>query len=159
MPTSTSSTSASSTREEPPYQPDWLLAYVNTYNELHAGNLDRLAEIYQQNITFVDPVHKIEGLSQLQDYFNNLYLNMNQCQFVITNTVANGHQAAIYWTMTFSHKKIKSGQDVVVEGHSLLKETDGKVIYQRDYFDVSSMVYEHVPIIGSIIKAIKSRIG
>lgn len=140
-------------------QPDWLNRYVNTYNQLTAQNLNTLANIYSDTITFVDPVHEINGLANLKSYFENLYLNMNTCQFEITNTVNQGDQAAIYWTMTFSHKKIKSGETLTVDGHSLLNEKDGFVVYQRDYFDVASMVYEHVPLVGNMVRFIKKRIG
>lgn len=140
-------------------QPEWLVRYVDTYNILDASHLNLLGDIYHPQTVFVDPVHKIEGLDKLTEYFAGLYQNMNHCQFDITNVVCEGNQAAIYWEMKFSHKKIKAGETLEVIGHSLLKESSGKVIYQRDYFDVGSMVYEHVPILGSVIRLIKQKIS
>ena len=152
-------TSTQSSQGSDANQPDWLEQYVDTYNLLNATNLKLLGDIYHEDVVFVDPVHKIEGLAKLAEYFEGLYQNMNHCEFNVVNSLSSGQQAAIYWDMSFSHKKIKSGETIVVEGHSLLKEQQGKVIYQRDYFDVSSMVYEHVPLLGSVIRAIKQKIS
>jgi hypothetical protein len=35
----------------------------------------------------------------------------------------------------------------------------GKVRYHRDYFDLGAMLYEHLPLLGSLVKTIKRRLG
>jgi hypothetical protein len=63
------------------------------------------------------------------------------------------------WTMLLRHKAIKHGQLIRVEGSSYLKHRNGKVYYHRDYFDLGALVYENVPLIGSLIKLIKNRMS
>jgi len=41
---------------------------------------------------------------------------------------------------------------------SHLKFADGKVISHRDYFDLGEMLYEHIPLLGGVIKSIVGEI-
>lgn len=138
---------------------NWLDNFIHIYNQLHSENLDALSQIYGEDITFVDPVHEIRGLGYLTNYFDHLYQNMNDCVFDVQERIQQGDKAAIYWTMSFSHKKIKNGKRVFVEGHSQLKQQGGLVVYHRDYYDLGEMLYENLPVVGSVVKMIKSKVG
>ena len=59
--------------------------------------------------------------------------------------------------MSYSHKRLNSAQPIQVQGHSLLKMADDKVIYHRDYVDLGAMLYEHIPLLGKVIRTIKAR--
>ncbi|TRX55253.1 nuclear transport factor 2 family protein [Thalassomonas sp. M1454] len=137
--------------------PIWLSNFINIYQQLNTENLDLLNDIYHQDIEFADPMHKIVGLDNLHQYFTNLYTNLTSCHFIINETLCEGDSAAIYWTMEFSHKQLNKGKPVTVEGHSYIKGSQNKVNFHRDYVDVGAMLYEHIPVVGKIIKAIKTR--
>ena len=113
--------------------------------------------IYHPKITFVDPIHKVNGLDNLIIYFDNLYSNVLFCDFKIDDVFFNKNKAAIYWTMRYSHKKLNNAEAITVQGHSLLKMAEQKVIYHRDYVDLGAMLYEHIPLLGKVVKAIKVR--
>ncbi len=137
--------------------PDWLSRFIDVYQQLGVDNVDNIADIYHSNVIFEDPLHRVEGLASLLVYFQGLYTNLSSCSFVINNYFANDEQASIYWHMTFTHSKLNGAMPVSVEGHSHLKEVDGKVIYHRDYLDVGAMLYEHIPVLGHAVKFIKKR--
>lgn len=140
-------------------QPTWLEDFVSVYQQLTKHNLHLLAEIYHHDIAFEDPMHKIDGLDNLSAYFTNLYENLSYCRFDVYQSILNDNQAAIYWQMVFSHKKLKGGEKITVEGHSLLYAHHDKVIFHRDYFDAGSMLYEHVPLLGGMIRFLKGRLA
>lgn len=141
----------------------WLEEFVSTYQNLNCNHLSTLADIYHPNVTFCDPLHQIQGLDNLTIYFQHLYENLISSEFVLTNQIQaepkndRQEQAAIYWQMHLRHRKINSGNTITVEGHSLLRRQDGRVIYHRDYFDIGSMIYEHLPVLGGIVKLIKRK--
>jgi ketosteroid isomerase-like protein len=137
--------------------PDWLNNFISIYQQLSINNLELLSNIYHQDVTFVDPIHKVEGFDNLYDYFKRLYLNLASCDFVIEDVIEQGTYAAIYWKMTYTHKKLNQGKPVTVFGHSHLKARDDKVIYHRDYLDLGVMIYEQLPLIGRVIRWIKSQ--
>ena len=131
--------------------------FLKLYNQLDKSNLELLAHVYGDNIVFEDPLHKIEGLPALTDYFANMYENLNQGQFDIHTSFEQNNKASVYWVMTFSHKKIKQGQTLKVSGNSYLEFENGKVTYHRDYFDAGEMIYQHLPVFSTVINLIKRR--
>ncbi|NMP15086.1 nuclear transport factor 2 family protein [Thalassotalea sp. Y01] len=139
--------------------PGWLNNFVEVYQQLSTDNLDLLERIYHSDVLFEDPMHKVHGYQNLNQYFATLYSNLSACTFRINEVIPGDEQAAIYWQMQFSHPKLNGGDSVSVDGHSHIKQAQGKVIYHRDYLDVGAMLYEHIPVVGRIIKAIKQRAG
>jgi hypothetical protein len=140
-------------------QPLWLSNFNALYQGLNKDNLDCLEQIYAPNIVFVDPLHQVTGLPALTCYFEHLYENLKFCHFEINTTFVDQDQkqGAVYWDMTFVHNKIKKNRRITVSGHTHLKTDNNKVIYHRDYFDLGSMLYEQLPLLGVLIRAIKIR--
>lgn len=139
--------------------PVWLDNFINIYQSLAIDNLASLAQLYHQDITFEDPLHVINGFSDLAAYFDNLYLHVTRCDFVIDQVIHTGNQAGIYWTMTYVHQHLNSGEAITVQGHSLIMGDNDKVVYHRDYIDLGQMLYENVPVLGAIIRWLKRRIN
>ncbi|MEC4089280.1 nuclear transport factor 2 family protein [Pseudoalteromonas rubra] len=140
-------------------QPDWLDNFVRIYNKLDRETLHLLDEIYHPEIQFSDPLHGINGLTNLSTYFSDMYSNVISCQFDIHHSLSQGDQAALYWTMRYRHNRLGKGQEISVEGHSYLKVQDDKVIMHRDYFDAGSLLYEHIPLMGMGIRWLKGRVS
>ena len=131
--------------------------FIDVYQTLNKDNLQLLDEIYHPDIQFADPLHAVNGLEALRDYFKNLYANVISCEFVIENTYSKEENAFIYWTMHYRHPKLNKGQAISVAGHSRLKFAGDKIINHRDYFDVGAMLYRHIPVLGSAVKFIDKR--
>lgn len=141
----------------PTDSPSWLSNFVSVYQSLATNNLELLATIYHSDITFIDPLHQVEGFDDLYQYFESLYQNLITCEFVIEKVIFDGKEAAIYWTMAYQHRKLNKGEMVTVLGSSHIKGKEGKVIYHRDYLDVGAMLYEQIPLFGKLTKWIKAK--
>ncbi len=135
----------------------WLTTFVDVYHELSTDNLHLLTEVYHKNVKFKDPMHELTGFDALYQYFVGLYQNVSYCQFEIQHVVETEQEAALYWTMTYQHKQLNAGKKIAVSGSSHLKQSEGKVIYHRDYIDLGQMLYQHIPVIGKVISWIKNR--
>jgi len=138
-------------------KPLWLSKFIATYEALGVDNFDALAELYHDDVVFQDPLHTIEGLDSLYNYFVGLYENIPYCQFTINEVYFKGNSASVYWVMKFEHPKLNKGEIITVEGHTSLKGVEDKVTYHRDYLDVGQMLYEHIPVLGRIILWLKAR--
>ncbi len=138
------------------YSP-WLQGFIDAYSELGTDNLELLEGIYHPQLVFIDPLHQLEGVDNLIQSFKASYTNISHCNFTIDNVIESGDQAAVYWHMDFSHNKLNGGKVIQVSGHSHLKQRDGLVVFHRDYLDVGAMLYEHIPLLGAIVKRIKSK--
>lgn len=129
------------------------------YQQLNKDNLHLLEEVYHQDVVFEDAAHRLEGWDELQRYFDSLYLNVDLCQFDIKSQLQQDDVGFITWTMSLKHPKLQHGHTIYVNGVSHLKFSHQKVIYHRDYFDLGEMLYENIPVLGSVIRTIKRRLG
>lgn len=135
-------------------------AFLETYKKLSRENISLLNTIYAEDITFIDPAHKIEGLENLRNYFENLYENVTSINFDFSGQIRNQDEGYVQWKMSFSHPKLKRGEIIIVDGASFLQfSSDNKVHYHRDYFDLTSMLHQHLPLVGPLVKLINRRIG
>lgn len=137
--------------------PVWLDNFVRIYGQLSTDNLELLSVIYHDDVVFTDPMHQLNGFKELSSYFESLYTNLLSCDFVIDEVILDGDTAGIYWHMNYQHPKLNSGQRIEVQGHSKISGRDDKVIYHRDYIDLGAMLYEHLPVLGRLVKWLKCR--
>jgi hypothetical protein len=77
--------------------------------------------------------------------------------FVFEDEIVQGNSAVLTWTMSLKHPRLNGGDVVTVPGSTHIRFRD-KVTYHRDYFDGGAMLYEHLPLIGLVIRMIKERV-
>lgn len=134
--------------------------FLEIYNQLNADNIELIQEIYTDDIHFIDPAHEIRGLPKLRDYFTSLYANLNTIHFDFAHPLLTRCEGYVQWTMSMSHPKLKKGADIAVSGATFVKfSDDSRVYYHRDYFDLGAMLYQHLPLIGPVVKTINRRLG
>lgn len=137
----------------------WLQRFVDIYSKLGTDNLGLLEQVYHDDVVFCDPMHQVNGRTALLSYFDRMYSRVIDCRFNIEHVLETENEAAIYWTMVYSHTALNSRKPITVQGHSHIKAQQDRVIYHRDYLDAGAMVYEHIPLLGGVIRGIKKRAG
>ena len=133
--------------------------FKTVFNQLNRDNLGLLEEIYTPDVRFRDPVHALDGLPALRDYYARLYDGVVSCHFDFEAEVIQGRQGMLVWIMHFQHARFRRGETLELRGVSHLRFLDdGRVNDHRDYFDMGEFIYERVPVLGRIIRAIKNRL-
>ena len=139
---------------------DFLAERVKeAYQSLAKDNLSDIETLYTPDIYFEDPSHAVQGKPALMGYFAKQFANLEKCSFKYHSTIVNDTDVFMTWTMFLNHPKLRRGETVRVEGASYLRTRNGKVYYHRDYFDLGSMLYENIPLLGRIIRKLKDRLG
>ena len=138
---------------------DFLRRFATEFAALDAGNLARLGELYSDDVLFRDPLHEVRGLPALQRYFAEMYANVGRLDFDFHgfDQVCDG-EGYLRWTMRYRHPRLRGGAEIAVEGcsHLLWRE---RVYQHRDYFDAGALLYEHLPVLGSVIAWLKRRLA
>jgi ketosteroid isomerase-like protein len=135
-----------------------LERFRDFYRELERDSIANLGEIYRQDVEFCDPVHCIQGLDALRDYFAATMQNVEYCAFDISEFVEQEDRAAAVWTMRLRHPKLKHGATIEVPGASHL-HFDQRIYYHRDFFDLGAMLYEHIPVLGGAVRLVKGKMA
>jgi len=128
------------------------------YRDFLAQNPENLSSIYRDDVVFRDPLYRIEGLHALMAHFGEMSRGLTQCRFRFEEASITHDGACLPWYMHYSHQSLKGGRPLQLRGCSLLRFSD-KVFYHEDFYDMGAMVYEQVPLLGSLIRKIKSRLG
>lgn len=137
----------------------YLETFAERFATLDAGNLQRLDELYNEDITFRDPLHQIHGLPALREYFAELYANARDIRYDFhdASETRPGH-GYLRWTLHFRHPRLNGGQPIALDGCSHL-QWDERVHFHQDYFDAGALLYEHVPVLGGLIGWLKGRLA
>lgn len=138
-------------------QPEVIQRLLKYYDEFGDVNIDKLGELYHEDVTFIDPIHQVHGLEDLQHYFKHSMENVQECHFAFTDYAQNDKHLFVNWQMRLRHPKLSDGQEIVVPGVSHIEFKDDKIIMQRDYYDLGAMIYEHVSLLGYVIGKVKAR--
>ena len=117
---------------------------------------EKLGAIYTEDIVFEDPIERISGIDQLNAYFLQSQRGLNYCRFVFHDEIVTDSQATLMWTMNYSHRKLNRGENLAMTGSSWIQYSD-KVTYQRDFYDMTQMVFDHVPLLGKVTGYLKNR--
>lgn len=128
------------------------------FREFTPRSLARLPDIYRDDVVFVDPVHRVEGLVALHRYFASVADNLISCEFVYDAQTLAADSACISWNMYFRHQALKRGAPLALRGLSRIR-FDDRIYHHEDFYDLGAMVYEHVPLMGGITRFLKRRLA
>ena len=137
--------------------PDAVGRLQALFQELRADNLALLDGVYAADVTFEDPLHRVEGLAALKAYFGRLYAAVESIRFDFETVVAGPDEAMLTWTMHMRHARLRSGQELALPGATHIRFAE-RVHYHRDYFDAGALLYERLPVLGTVIRAIRRRV-
>ncbi len=132
----------------------------NLYLRFDKKMLTNLANVYSEDIQFRDPLHALNGLQNLADYYSGMLVDLQECRFEFHHSMEmlDRGEAILFWTMHYRHKSLAGGKLLELTGNTHILFND-KVYYHRDYYDAGSMLYEHLPLMGFAIRRLKKRIG
>lgn len=135
-------------------------SFKHLYQNLNAATVSSglIESTYDEEMRFEDNFHHIDGRVAFRQYCEALYENVSDIEFEFHDDFIKPGAAMLTWTMRYKHPKLNKGRVIVVEGSSLIKFRD-KIIFHKDYFDGGQLLYEQVPLLGSVIQHLKKRMA
>ncbi len=119
-----------------------------------------LAQTYADDVYFNDCLKAVHGLDALRPYLMDSAEGAEECRVQVHETTRTVHdEHLVRWSMMIRFKKLKRGQDTWSIGMSHLRfDAQGRVVYQQDYWNAADGLFQHVPLLGTAIAAIKRRL-
>ena len=118
-----------------------------------------LDTIYDQNVIFCDPIHRVEGRQALYRYFDELCHDLTHCHFDFLDQIILPNKAYLKWDMHFVHPKLGSQKSITVRGVTQLQFRDSGIYYHEDIYDMGAMLYENIPLFGGGVRWLKHRLA
>lgn len=138
-----------------------LLNFSRFFSDFSPDKVDRLIDLtYASDIWFNDTLKTVVGRDVLRTYLRHSAAAVQSCRVEILDTLSND-QGDYYlrWTMVIRFKRFKPKRDTQTIGISHLRfNREGLVVMHQDYWDSTAGLFEHIPLLGAVIGAIKRRV-
>lgn len=136
-----------------------LKQFCTFFSCLDVSQIENLDVYYSEAARFQDPVHRVDGLDELKSYLHDLCIELRVCEFEFHQAIEEGDRAFLRWTMRYAHPKVAKGRDLFLDGATELEFDGERVSFHRDYYDMGAMLYEHIPVVGSVVAWLRSRLA
>ena len=132
--------------------------WAKTYNTEGNPDWSHILPYYDNNIHFRDSIQEIYGMDDFKAMTERLTKRSKDLKMNIINAIGEDNMIFIEWEMTISYKKNPSS---VIYGSSRLTINEyGKIIEQRDYYDLWGDIFDNIPRFGKVYrKFMKKKFG
>ncbi|MGE4070007.1 MAG: nuclear transport factor 2 family protein [Lysobacterales bacterium] len=119
-----------------------------------------LDQTYAPDVWFNDTLKTIQGREPLRQYLKHSAEAVQNCRVEILDTLSNDQgDYFLRWTMVIRFRRFKRDQDTQTIGVSHIRfDSAGLVLLHQDYWDSTAGLFEHIPLLGAGIRAIKRRV-
>ncbi len=119
----------------------------------------KVSLVYADQFFFNDTLKTFREVEELEHYLLETAKMLQYGTVSYDDVVHSGENTYIRWKMVYRSKTLSPKQDIVTIGMSHLQfDEDGKVVLHQDFWDSTRGVFEHVPVLGAGIRAIKKRL-
>ncbi|WP_227803857.1 nuclear transport factor 2 family protein [Marinomonas profundi] len=127
------------------------------YQDVKHPRLDKIDDVYADDVFFKDPIHEIRGVATLHAYLSEMCANVHSGRFEYLDQLVSENTAYIKWNMHFKHPKL-GNQIITVRGMSQVQFNE-RIYFHEDVYDLGQLIYEHVPLLGAAVKGLKKRLA
>jgi len=117
--------------------------WSHTYNREGKPDWSHIFPYYHEEIVFKDVIQKIEGIDEFKKLCARLTTRCQQLKMNITSIIKEDSIIFLEWEMTMIFKKYPSSTLYGVT--KLTLHQDGRIIKQRDYFDLWGDIFDNIP--------------
>jgi len=138
-----------------------LACFGKFFEDFSPDRIEKLLpDTYAEDIYFNDTLKAVSGRGALAHYLAGSAGAVEDCRVqVLSTTRTSEGEHLLRWRMSIRFKRLRRGVDTETVGLSHLRfGADGKVVYQQDYWNAADGIYEHIPVLGSLIRLIKRRL-
>lgn len=129
-----------------------LARFYETFTPAALPGLDQL---YAPDARFKDPFNEVAGTAAIRRIFAHMFATTEAPRFEVTDCIEQGEQAMLGWAFHFALR----GRTLTVRGVTHLRfDADGRVVLHRDYWDAAEELYEKLPLLGGLMRAIRRRL-
>jgi len=129
--------------------------WSKTYNTEGKPDWSHILPYYDINIYFRDSIQEIRGIEEFTAMTERLTKRSKDLKMNIVNAVMEENIVFIEWEMTLSFKKYPSS---VLYGSSRLTiNKEGKILEQRDYYDLWGDIFDNIPRFGKAYRRFMKR--
>ena len=121
-----------------------LTQWSKTYNPDGKPDWSHIFPYYDQTIVFHDSIQKIEGFEKFEAMCNRLTKRCKSLDMQLKHVVMEDNIIFMEWKMTMSFRMFP--KKPIFGSSRLTLNDEGKIIEQRDYYDLWGDIYDGIPV-------------
>lgn len=124
--------------------------WSKTYNSGGAVDWSHILPYYDHDIHFRDSVQELHGIEDFKEMTQRLSRRSKSLKMKIVRAAQQNNDCFLEWEMTISFRK---NPEAVMYGISRVTLNDqGKIIEQRDYYDLWGDIFDNIPRFGKMYR-------
>jgi steroid delta-isomerase len=133
-------------------------AYIDLLEGLTASNVGALRDHCRTDVHFRDPFNDIHGVDAFVEILTKMFADLREIEFSVSDRAYSSDSVFLRWDFAFRSGAGSTRRSI--EGVSVINFDDqGLVTEHVDYWDAVSQIYEGLPVIGLVLRAIRRRLG
>ena len=129
--------------------------WTKTYNTSGKPDWSHILPYYDDEIHFRDSIQELKGMTAFKAMTERLTKRSKDLKMRLVNAFQQNNDIFIEWEMTISYKRYPSS---VLHGASRLTVNEkGKIIQQRDYYDLWGDIFDNIPRFGKMYRRFMKR--
>ena len=119
-----------------------------------------IASVYAEDALLYDTLALHEGLDRIRPYFEATAKRAAGVRVAILDVLRKENDFYARWSMEIDWSAFKKGKPTRSYGMSHLRfNREGRVVLHFDFWDSAQGFFEHLPVIGRLIRAVKRRVA
>lgn len=130
--------------------------WSRTYNTAGKPDWSHLLPYYAADIHFTDSVQEIHGIRPFSEMVERLTRRSGELRMAVLHGMMQENVIFIEWEMTILFRNTRTS---VLHGASRLTlNADGKIVEQRDYYDLWGDIFDNIPGWGKLYRKFMRRV-
>jgi hypothetical protein len=118
--------------------------WSRTYNTSGKPDWSHIFPYYHEDIIFQDTIQKVEGKEAFMEMCSRLTKRCDRLEMDISSLAVNPPEIFMEWKMTMIFRKTPNTP--LYGCTRLTLAGDGRIIHQRDYYDLWGDIFKNVPV-------------
>jgi hypothetical protein len=124
--------------------------WSKTYNTEGKPDWSHILPFYHENIYFRDSIQELRGLDEFIAMTRRLTDRSKDISMNIVRCVQQNRDIFIEWEMTIKFRK--NPRSVLYGSSRVTLNEEGKIIEQRDYYDLWGDIFDNIPRFGKVYR-------
>lgn len=129
--------------------------WTKTYNTDGKPDWSHIIPYYSKDMKFRDSIQSLSGIEDFTAMTERLSTRSKDLKMEVVNATKDGALIFVEWEMTISFKKRPSS--VMYGASRLTLNKAGKIVFQRDYYDLWGDIFDNIPRFNKIYRKFMHR--
>ncbi len=129
--------------------------WSKTYNTEGKPDWSHIIPFYHDEIYFRDSIQEIRGMDDFKAMTERLTARSKDLNMKIVNITMQEKVVFLEWEMTIGFKKYPNS--IMYGASRLTLNEEGKIIEQRDYYDLWGDIFDNIPRFGKAYRRFMKR--